>query len=67
MEERDGVCVAAVFAADTDLEARATGATSGDADADQFANARFIDRDERIAFKNSLAGVIRENGRGVVT
>ena len=64
--ERHRCRIAAVFAADADLEARPGLAAAGDADLDEFADAVAVDRNERIDFKNSLGDIGAEEARRVV-
>ena len=54
MAERDGGGIAAVLAADADLEIGTRLAAARDADLDEFTDAVAIDRDERIDLEDSL-------------
>src|SRR5262245_66214627 len=64
--ERDRGRVAAVLAADADLQLGARLAAALDADAHQFAHALAIDGDEGIAGENAARDVGAEKARGVV-
>src|ERR1700722_17488234 len=64
--ERDRGRIAAVLAADAELEVLAHLAAALARDRDQFADALAIDRDERIDGENALRGVGAEKARGVV-
>src|SRR5947209_4777552 len=64
--ERDGGGVAAVLAADPDLELCLRLPTALDADPHQFAHALAVDGDERIARENPARHVGAEKARGVV-
>src|SRR4051812_820345 len=66
MAERHRGGIAAVFAADADLEVRPGLAAAGDTDLDQFTDAGAIDRDERIDLQDSLGDIGAEEARGVV-
>src|SRR5436190_15784721 len=63
--ERDRSGVAAVLAADPDLELRLRLPTALDADPHQFAHALAVDGDERIARENPARHVGAEKARGV--
>src|SRR6516162_1949490 len=58
--------IAAVLAADADLEAAASGAAALDADAHELADAFSIDRDERIASHDAARHVGAEKACCVV-
>src|SRR3984957_6034149 len=64
--ERDRSRVAAVLAADAELELRAYLAAALGRDPHQFADAIAIDRDERIDRQDALAGVDAEEARRIV-
>src|SRR5882757_9597314 len=64
--ERDGSRIAAVLAANPDLEIGTRLAAARNADLDEFADAVAIDRDERIDFENALGDVGAEEARSVV-
>src|ERR1700712_992433 len=64
--ERHRGGIAAVFAANADLEARAGLASARHADLHQLADAVAIDRDEGIDLQNSLGDIGAEESRGVV-
>src|SRR5277367_1547553 len=64
--ERHRSRIAAMLAADADLEIGPRLAAARDADLDQFADAVAIDRDERIDLQNSLGDVGAEESGGVV-
>ena len=66
MAERDRGRVAAMLAANADLELRLHGAAALDADLHQFADALLVDRDERIARQDAALGVDAEETRRVV-
>src|SRR5580658_4766908 len=63
--ERDRGRIAAVLAADAELEALAHLAAALARDRDQFADALAVDRDERIDGENALGGVGAEKARSV--
>ena len=68
MAEFDRGRVAAMLAADADLELAAHLAAALDADPHQFADALLIDRDEGIGRQNAARGVdAEERGRVVAT
>src|ERR1700687_2112844 len=58
--ERDRSRIAAMLAADPDLDVRAGLAAAGDADLHQLADAVAIDRDEGVDLEDSLGDVGRE-------
>src|SRR5216684_831625 len=64
--ERDGSGIAAMLAADPDLEAGTGLAPARDADLHQLADAVAIDRDERVDLQDSLGDVGAEEARRVV-
>src|SRR3954470_10651277 len=66
MAERDRSGIAAVLAADADLEVLADLAAALDADPHQRADAVAVDRDERIAGQDAARGVDAEERRRVV-
>ena len=61
MAERDRRWIAAMLAADADLQIGPRLASARDADLDQFADAVAIDRDERIDLEDSLGYVSAED------
>ena len=67
MAESDGRGIAAMFAADTDLQARASLAPARHADLHQFAHAIAVDRNEGVDLQNSLGDVRAEKARRVIT
>ena len=64
--EGDRGRIAAMFAANADLELRPRLAAALDADLDQFADAVAIDRDERIDLQNAARNIGAEESGGVV-
>src|ERR1019366_361755 len=64
--ERDGGGIAAMLAANADLETRAGLASARNADLHQLADAVAIDRDERIDLQDSLGDIGAEESGGVV-
>src|SRR5882672_11648145 len=63
--ERHRSRIAAMLAANADLEAGAGLASAHDADLHEFADAVTIDRDERIDLEDTLGNVGAEESRGV--
>src|SRR5207253_4918983 len=59
--------IAAMLAADADLEVRPRLASALHADLDELADAVAIDRDEGIDLQNALGDVGRQEARGIVT
>ena len=66
MAEGDRGRIAAVLAADADLQLRAHLAAALDADAHQFTDALLVDRHERIGRQDPARGINAEEARGVV-
>ena len=66
MAERDRSGIAAMLAADSDLEPAPDGATALNAYAHKLAHAFAIDRDEWIGFQNAAGYVCAEKARGIV-
>src|SRR5262245_52221862 len=67
MAERDRRRIAAVLAADSDLEFGARLAPTLDADTHQFADALAVDRHERIGLQDAARGVGTKEACGIVT
>src|SRR3954470_8976393 len=67
MAEGDGGGIAAVLAADADLERGARLTTACDADLDELADAFLVERDEGIDRQDALGHVGAEEARGIVT
>src|SRR4051794_13363855 len=67
MAEGDGGGIAAVLAADADLERGARHTTACDADLDELADAFLVERDEGIDRQDALGHVGAEEACGIVT
>ena len=67
MAERDRSGIAAMLAADSDLEPASNGAAALNAYAHKLAHAFAIDRDERIGCQNAAGYVCAEKARGIIT
>src|SRR5690242_18917287 len=64
--ERDGGRIAAMFAADADLQRWPRLAAALDADLDELADALAVERDERIDLQNALGDIGAKEARGIV-
>ena len=66
MAERDRLRLAAVLAADAELEVVADAAAALDGDPHQVADAVLVDRLERVALEDAVLEVVRQEAAGVV-